>query len=371
MKIFLLGCYNNSEVLFGPEKVAKRIFNEFSKKNTDVTFIEYFLDGTKYGIREKLFGYEKYYNEYGKEILRLGIFRLIIELFKRKPKIIHIFNFDRFPLVAFLFRPFLNYKVYITIHGIASYEMEIAKKNMWNYYNLKDKVAEFLYYKLCDKLFFLSKESVEIASRYHNIKLSKVNFVANGIDEEFHSTFLYRHKVSGTKLKLVFIGDFNRIEKGLNFLLDCLSKIDFCLELFVIGLGYDNSSFNINENVAIHIINKIPTDQLAEFYKDKDIFISASFYEPFSLAVVEAMAAGLVPVVTEETGMSRFVKNEINGFKFKYGDEQSLLRLLKSLLSDASLLRRLPAKASEIYNQLCWQNISGEYKNIYMSHLNE
>ena len=51
----------------------------------------------------------------------------------------------------------------------------------------------------------------------------------------------------------------------------------------------------------------MPGTELATFFNDKDIIISTSSYETFSLAVVEAMATGLVPVVTKETGMSRYV----------------------------------------------------------------
>ncbi|MBK6915083.1 MAG: hypothetical protein IPH11_15985 [Ignavibacteriales bacterium] len=49
MKILFLGRYEQSEILNGPEKVAKRIFTGLQDK-TESVFIEYFFDGSKYSI---------------------------------------------------------------------------------------------------------------------------------------------------------------------------------------------------------------------------------------------------------------------------------------------------------------------------------
>jgi len=59
MKIVYIGRYNESEILTGPEKVAKRIFHNMTKINSNCVFVEYFFDGAKYNIWKKLFGKEK------------------------------------------------------------------------------------------------------------------------------------------------------------------------------------------------------------------------------------------------------------------------------------------------------------------------
>ena len=59
MKVIFIGTYNESEILSGPEKVCKRVFEEYSKID-DTIFIQYFQDGRKYSYFKKLFGYETF-----------------------------------------------------------------------------------------------------------------------------------------------------------------------------------------------------------------------------------------------------------------------------------------------------------------------
>ena len=313
IKIYFLGNYSENEIISGPEKVGKGIFDVFSRLDYDVSFIEYFTDGRKYNIFKKIFGTECKYNNQNKKILRLGILQFAILLLKKRPRIVHVIDFGRFPLIAFLLRPVIKFKIYFTIHGIISHEMELTNRKIWNYYNLKDKLAEYIYYKKSDRLFFLSEEALKIASKYYSIRSSKVSIVPNGIDLEFHSSFSNKIYQNQSAIKLVFIGDADRIEKGLNFLIDSLNQSKLNVELFIIGSGYHSTSKNFINNFKTHLISKMPGTELAEFFNDKDIIISTSSYETFSLAVVEAMAAGLVPVVTKETGMSRYIEHGKNG----------------------------------------------------------
>ncbi len=73
-------------------------------------------------------------------------------------------------------------------------------------------------------------------------------------------------------------------------------------------------------------------EELANFYTDKNLFISSSIYEPFPLAVIEAMAAGLIPIVSKETGMNRYIEHGKNGFIYDVtnGNElESIIRIVK------------------------------------------
>ena len=87
MNVVYIGRYNDTEILSGPEKAAKRIFNEHIK-HCEGTFIQYFFDGRKYGIIKKLFG--KDFKELNNsKVYTLGLFRIVPTLIKLKPRIIH------------------------------------------------------------------------------------------------------------------------------------------------------------------------------------------------------------------------------------------------------------------------------------------
>ncbi|HKI78397.1 MAG TPA: glycosyltransferase family 4 protein [Ignavibacteriaceae bacterium] len=366
-KILFLGKYNESEIIKGPEKVAKRIFDILSSNNSKITFIEYFSEGSKYSYWKKLNGRELKYHNAKSQILKLGIVQLIKELWIIRPDIIHIADFERFQLVAFLFRPFLKYKILYTVHGIAAYEMELTYKNKWAFYELKDKIAEYFYFKLSDKLLFLSKESINKALEYYKFDPSKVQIIANGIDKEFYYAYSQKINRDGSGLKVVFVGDCERSEKGLTFILESLADVNFNIEFFIIGSNYDSKIIEVSSFVNSYVINKMSTTELAAFYENKDIFISASYYDPFSLATVEAMAAGLIPVVTTNTGMSRFIKTGINGFIIKYGEKKELIRTLSKISGDDMLMKSISNEATKIYQELSWENVSEMYLKIYDS----
>ncbi|MEZ4823133.1 MAG: glycosyltransferase [Ignavibacteria bacterium] len=118
-----------------------------------------------------------------------------------------------------------------------------------------------------------------------------------------------------------------------------------------------------NDNVIFHLINKMDTDRYAEFLMDKDVYVSASSYEQFSIAAVESMAAGLVPVVSSETGMSSYINNGINGFV--YVNEEELTGILKKLNSDRQTVSTISENAKLIYDELNMDNVFSKYKELY------
>ena len=77
------------------------------------------------------------------------------------------------------------------------------------------------------------------------------------------------------------------------------------------------------------------------------------------------MTAGLVAVVTEETGMSSYIKNQINGFIFGYGNKEALIEILELLNSDRNLMQTVSLRSTEIFKELSWPDIFLKYKNLY------
>ena len=362
MKILFLGRYNETSVLTGPEKVAKRIFAKCSH-DFEAAFITYYFDGNRYGMFTKLFGKEVISETGGREIYRLGVFRVMSYIVKFSPDIIHIINFERFAKISFFHKRFPKTKIYFNVHGIAAFENEVntaASEKL----KIKDFKSEMKYFKDSDKLIFLSERSVMTADNYFKFDRSKIEIIPNGIDIIFHQISKEKKTNLNSILKIVFVGDADKKEKGFDFLVNLLKKIEFPLEVFVVGDNYRVKE-NIRNNIRINFIEKMNTESFAKFLSDKDIFISASSYEQFSLSTVEAMAAGLVPVVTEETGMSSYIEDGKNGFVIKYGDIEGLTKVLSRINSPRESLDRISKEAAKIYSVLSWDLVYLKYKKLY------
>lgn len=359
--VVFLGKYSESEILSGPEKTAKRIFFEHTKLNHSY-FIQYFFDGRKYGIIKKLFGKGKEGVINNSEILTLGLFPVLLKLLKLKPKVIHIITFERFAVLALFCKFLVKTKIIYNAHGIVTYENTELKKTPF-LLRQKDRFCEKLFLKYSDVIIFYSGNSIDIAEKYFKLDETKAVILSNGIDEVF-SASKGKQKSGSGNLRLV-IQYQNELHSGaIDFLNKCLEKITLPVEIFLVG-NEKSSGINPSAGVKINYIEKMAPKKLSEFYSDKDIFLSLNNYNTFSISTAEAMSTGLIPIVTEETGMSRYIWHGENGFTVKYGDFCKLAELINSLQRGKTALSEISLNASKIFEILSWSQIYESYKNFY------
>ena len=355
MKVVFLGRYNPSEFLSGPEKVARRIFSMHALEN-ETEFITYFFDGNQHGIWKKLFGYETLATENNSKVLRCGIASVLFQLMTQRPDVIHIVNYERFAKAALLYKRFSKTRIIYTVHGIAAYENSSFKTVPAKYME-NDLKTESSLFKYADKIVFLSEQSLRIAESIYEIDKPKCVILPNGIDEEFY--FDSTKSFDSNELEIVFIGRIERIEKGFEKLREGLSSLEIDYKLHVIDSGRKGS------DGRIIYYESMETKELAAFLRDKHIFISSGSYEPFSLSAVEAMASGLVAIVSRDTGMSRYIENGINGFVYDTNDTKQISLIINELQCNRSLLRSISIEAKKIYFTLSWKKVYELYKELY------
>src|SRR5690606_9199197 len=98
----------------------------------------------------------------------------------------------------------------------------------------------------------------------------------------------------------------------------------------------------------------LPNSQVYEFWRDKDIFINVSDLEGTSISMLEGLYNGAVPVLTDVSGVRKFVTQGVNGFVVSTGDIESMVDYIQYLDKNRDLLRlygdRIHKKVSEICN---------------------
>lgn len=355
MKVVFLGRYNPEEFLSGPEKVARRIFTMHALEN-ETEFITYYFDGNQHGLWKKLFGHETMAMENKNRIVRCGIVHVLYRLMTLRPEVIHIINYERFAKAALLYKKFSKTRIIYTVHGIAAHENSNFKSVPAKYME-NDLKTEASLFKYSDKIVFLSEQSLKIAESIYEIDRSKCVVLPNGVDEVFYCES--PKDFDSITLELVFIGNIERKEKGFEILKNALSCLEIGYRLHVINSGRKGTEGRIFFHESM---NK---KELASFLVDKHIFISSSSYEPFSLSAVEAMASGLVVIVSKDTGMSRYIKNGMNGFVYDTADTRQIPEIINQLQSDRSLLTSVSTEAKKIYDTLSWSKVHELYKDLY------
>jgi glycosyltransferase involved in cell wall biosynthesis len=82
---------------------------------------------------------------------------------------------------------------------------------------------------------------------------------------------------------------------------------------------------------AVSLVGRVARQELADWYSGADYYLSASHHEGSGYALLEAMACGCVPVVTDIAPFRKITQAGQYGFLFKPGDAASLLACLKAL----------------------------------------
>lgn len=153
-------------------------------------------------------------------------------------------------------------------------------------------------------------------------------------------------------VRLLYVGRLTAI-KGLRILIDAF--LEACesnpkLSLTLVGDGEDRPTL---ENLSapagdrIRFRGALSQTQVAEEFRNADIFILPSFAEGVPVVLMEAFASGLPVIATQVAGVPELVSNESNGLLVPPGDRRSLVEAILKLADDASLRSRMGAAGRE------------------------
>jgi glycosyltransferase involved in cell wall biosynthesis len=108
---------------------------------------------------------------------------------------------------------------------------------------------------------------------------------------------------------------------------------------------------NISDRV--HLLGQIDRENINDFWKEQDIFISLSEYEGSSLSMLEAMSYGVVPVETRVSGANEFIETGINGFICETGNVTQMLQYIFYLEQNRELFREFGSIGRETIRVKC------------------
>lgn len=112
---------------------------------------------------------------------------------------------------------------------------------------------------------------------------------------------------------------------------------------------------NIENNV--HFPGWVDAQQKKDIYNRAKIFVLCSKGEGFPLSLLEAMACGCVPIVTDVGDISDAVTNGLNGYIIKEDNEKELASILGTLINDPVKIRVLSTRAKEVKTKFAFGNV--------------
>ena len=97
----------------------------------------------------------------------------------------------------------------------------------------------------------------------------------------------------------------------------------------------------------VQLLTNKPRSVLVKVLSEAKIFLHTQFYEAFGISIVEAMAAGCVPVVPRYGGpWFDILAGKQGRFGFSYGNPAEAAEIINLLLSDEDLRRAVSTRAS-------------------------
>jgi glycosyltransferase involved in cell wall biosynthesis len=155
-------------------------------------------------------------------------------------------------------------------------------------------------------------------------------------------------------LRIIYVGRLVQQQKrvfDLPRIVEGLVRRGVSATLTVVGGGADRDEFESAagdwvERGTIRFAGILSNAEVTRELQNHDALLLVSDYEGFPLTVLEAMAAGCVPVVTAlRSGIPELVRDGDNGFTVDVGDIEAFVERLATLQQDPRLRERLSARA--------------------------
>jgi len=184
------------------------------------------------------------------------------------------------------------------------------------------------------------------ASRVIALSDSWKDFLSSFIDEELITVIFNSVDVNiemprtvlGEPAQMIFAGRMGE-QKGIWDLLEVVRQLDGegrCFKLVLLGDGevervreYIRDK-NLDEKVLC--LGWKEGREKEELFLQSDIFVLPSYAEGLPMAMLEAMAIGLIPVVTTVGGIPEVIEDGYNGYLFSPNDKQKLKDILVAII---------------------------------------
>ncbi|MCI9079825.1 MAG: glycosyltransferase family 4 protein [Lachnospiraceae bacterium] len=178
------------------------------------------------------------------------------------------------------------------------------------------------------------------------------------------------------KIKIGYAGRLEIMQKRADLLIELIKQLELkkiTYEFHIAGTGtYYNEIRNyINKNKLgqnIILYNQLPREKMPLFWHDKDIFIAVSDREGCCLSMMEAMASGAVPVVTNFSVSNEYVSVPKNGYVVPFGDMKMMAGRIEELYRNPYIIKEKSIACMKYVKTHCSYN---SYKEFLLNLINK
>lgn len=213
-------------------------------------------------------------------------------------------------------------------------------------------------------------EKVAGELRAIGVPANKIEVVHNGVDiQAFEAETGFRRdfRLPEDAFLLLFAGDLRTPRKNLGTVLCALAQLPEQVHLVVAGRikgsPYPREARVLGLEGRVHFLDFVKN--VPSLMRCVDAYVFPSRYEAMSLALLEAMAAGL-PVVTARTAGGAEIINPQCGIVLDDPDDAAALaQAVSRLAGDQRFCCAMGVAASRVAQAFGWSRMGGRYLEIY------
>ncbi len=176
-----------------------------------------------------------------------------------------------------------------------------------------------------------------------------------------------RHGVGPGTFVILAVTSLNRHHKRVDYLIDEVARLPGDILLWIDASVHPDGDASLLELARERLGARfrhthVASDRVGELYRLADVMVSASTYETFGMAVVEAMSAGL-PVVTHDSPHFRWLVDG-HGHLVDMGAAGALTGRLTYLLAHRDELR-ISGACDSARRRFGWGSLKEGYLDLY------
>ncbi len=218
-------------------------------------------------------------------------------------------------------------------------------------------------------LVLVNSRAVEQEIRDRRLPLRRLEVVPNGVNLQTFSPAPVQSQGSG---QILFIGRLVP-QKGIAVLLQAFKAVlgrypesklviagDGELELF---LKRTTRYLGIPHRVSF--VNWQTGEALVDLYRQSEFVVIPSYYEPFGIVALEAMACGCPVIASRTGGLAEIITDGVNGYLVSVGDYLQLAQRMVNLLQDKPRRESMGQAARKRAAEFSWQKTAAQTLNLY------
>lgn len=226
-----------------------------------------------------------------------------------------------------------------------------SNKRYW-----KDTLSHFLYTIFHPILFYLSIQTIKRASKVivydqftknivnEYISEKKIAVIPPGKDKALYK--IHQVRPASGVIKIIAVGNLIH-RKGVDIIIRAISQLKTeDIELIIVGDGIERTALeklsnNMNLGQKVHFLGKVKNKDIQKYYEQADIFTHMAREESHGQVYLEALAAGLPIITSDNVSYYQILKGKVTCEVVPQEDTEELAKAMVKISHDVRLRERM------------------------------